>query len=233
MHITGLTNSARQFVFNTKTYKLSQRAFERTRVFSYTCILLFLIHDLLFLPISTIESAVGKRFITHCCVSRLACSRLSGHIEPHSPDFKREISLPEYTHYARVSHSRLWCYYNILTVVTLTCHTLPSQHGMPLLPVQRFYTEKYRQGYRMMFMRGIHSGLCSPETPTLTELAESIDDALFQRTMHNPYHVIHHLLPARRELPYNIRQRHHNRQLSSGQLHNRSFIYRMLFKDCY
>jgi len=51
-----------------------------------------LIHDLLFLPISTIESAVGKRLITHCCVSRLACSRLSGHIEPHSPDFKREIN---------------------------------------------------------------------------------------------------------------------------------------------
>ena len=43
-----------------------------------------LIHDLLFLPIFTTESAVGKRLITHCCVSRLACSRLSGHIEPHS-----------------------------------------------------------------------------------------------------------------------------------------------------
>ena len=44
-----------------------------------------LIHDLLFLPISTIESAVGKCLVTHCCVSRLACSPLSGHIEPHSP----------------------------------------------------------------------------------------------------------------------------------------------------
>ena len=53
---------------------------------------LHLIHDLLFLPISTIQSAVGKRLITHCCISRLACSRLSGHIEPHSPDFKREIN---------------------------------------------------------------------------------------------------------------------------------------------
>ena len=51
-----------------------------------------LIHDLLFLPISAIEFAVGKRLITHCCVSRLACSRLSGHIEPYSPDFKREIN---------------------------------------------------------------------------------------------------------------------------------------------
>ena len=46
---------------------------------------LILILELLFLPISTIESAVGKRLITHCCVSRLARSRLSGHIEPHSP----------------------------------------------------------------------------------------------------------------------------------------------------
>jgi len=59
------------------------------------------------------------------------------------------------------------------------------------------------------------SGLCSPETPTLTELAESIDDTLFERIMHNPYHVIYHLLPPRRELSYNIRQRHHDRQLNS------------------
>jgi len=35
-------------------------------------------------------------------------------------------------------------------------------------------------------------------------MAESIDDALFQRIMYNPYHVMHHLLPARRdELVYN------------------------------
>jgi len=55
-------------------------------------VVVILIHDLLFLPISTIESAVGKRLITHCCISRLACSRLSGHIEPHSPRLQREIN---------------------------------------------------------------------------------------------------------------------------------------------
>ena len=93
-----------------------------------------------------------------------------------------------------------------------------------------------RQRLQALLQRGIRSGLCSAEIPTLTELAEYIDDALFQRIMHNPYHIIHHLLPARRELAYNIRQRHHNRQLSiiSGmQLRNGNFIYRMLFKDCY
>jgi len=45
-------------------------------------------------------------------------------------------------------------------------------------------------------------------------MEESIDDALFQRIMYNPYHVIHHLLPARRELVYTIRQRYHDRQLT-------------------
>jgi len=49
---------------------------------------LLLIHDLLFLAIFTIESAVGKRLITHTCISHLACSRLSGHIEPHSPQLQ-------------------------------------------------------------------------------------------------------------------------------------------------
>ena len=70
---------------------------------------IFLIHDLLFLPISTIESAVGKRFITHCCVSRLACSRLSGHIEPHLP---RLQAWNQHNYDAHVSH-RPCCYYHI------------------------------------------------------------------------------------------------------------------------
>jgi len=92
-----------------------------------------------------------------------------------------------------------------------------------------------RHRLEALIKRGIRSGLCSPDIPTLTEMSESIDDALFQRIMYNPYHVIHHLLPARRELVYNIRQRHHDRQLTIvfGQLRNRNFIHGMLFKDCY
>ena len=57
-----------------------------------------------------------------------------------------------------------------------------------------------RQRLQALLQRGIRSGLCSPETPNLTELAESVDDTLFQRIMHNPYHVLYHLLPERREL---------------------------------
>ena len=92
-----------------------------------------------------------------------------------------------------------------------------------------------RQRPQALLQRGIRSGLCSPETPSLTALVKSMDDNLYQRIMHNPYHTIHHLLPARREPVYNIRQRPHDRQLSiiTGQLRNRTFIGRMLFKDSY
>ena len=86
-----------------------------------------------------------------------------------------------------------------------------------------------------LLQRGIIVAYAPPETPNLTELAESVDDTLFQRIMHNPYHVLYHLLPERRELVYDIRPSYHDRQLSiiSGQLRKRNFIYRMLFKDSY
>ena len=49
-----------------------------------------------------------------------------------------------------------------------------------------------RQRLQALFQRVSRSGLCSLETPNLTELAESVDDTLFQRIMHNPYHVLYH-----------------------------------------
>jgi len=79
-----------------------------------------------------------------------------------------------------------------------------------------FTSASDRQRLEALIKRGIRNGLCSPDISTLTEMSESIDGALFQRIMYNPYHVIHHLLPA----------------IVSGQLCNRNFIHRMLFKDC-
>jgi len=35
-----------------------------------------------------------------------------------------------------------------------------------------------RQRLQALLQRGIRSGLCSPETPNLTELAESVDDTI-------------------------------------------------------
>jgi len=83
---------------------------------------------------------VVKRLVTRCCISRLACSRLSGHIEPHrltssvkSTQLRRSwIKLVglEYTHYACVFCSRLWCYYNV--VRSTTTHTQDELHGWNL-----------------------------------------------------------------------------------------------------
>ena len=49
-----------------------------------------------------------------------------------------------------------------------------------------FVSAADRQRLQALLQRGIRSGLCYPETPNLTELAESVDDALFQRILHNP-----------------------------------------------
>ena len=49
-----------------------------------------------------------------------------------------------------------------------------------------------------------------PETPNLTELAESVDDALFQRIMHNPSYITCSL----NLYISNIRPRQHDGQLS-------------------
>ena len=58
-----------------------------------------------------------------------------------------------------------------------------------------------RQRLQALLQRGICSGLCSPETPNLTELAESVDDTLFQRIWTTDlYHEMYHLPTERREL---------------------------------
>jgi len=87
-----------------------------------------------------------------------------------------------------------------------------------------------RQRLQALLQRGIHSGLCSPETPNLTELAKSVDDTLFQRIMHNPSYTTCSLNGANLYITY-IRPRHHDRQLSSlsGQLCKRNFIYRTAY----
>jgi len=41
--------------------------------------------------------------------------------------------------------------------------------------------------------RGIRSGLCGADVSSLAELVDSADDALFQRILYNPNHVLHSL----------------------------------------
>jgi len=106
----------------------------------------FLIRDLLFLPISTIESALRKRLITQCCVSRLACSRLSGHIEPHLPG----LQAWNQHNYDGHEFSNTTVYRN--TLATLVYPTVDS--GVMFLSIQN----KVRHQYLPFINPGVWNG---------------------------------------------------------------------------
>jgi len=92
-----------------------------------------------------------------------------------------------------------------------------------------------RQRMEALIKRGVRSGLCAADTPNLTELIESSDDALFNRVLCNQGHILFPLLPDERDFTYNLRKINHNRLLTikQGRLCSCNFITKMLFKACY
>ena len=86
-----------------------------------------------------------------------------------------------------------------------------------------------RQHLQALLQRDIRSGLCSPETPNIIELAESIDDALSNASCTT--RTMSCTISSLNGANLYARPRHHDRQLSiPGQLRNRNFIYRMLLQ---
>ena len=71
--------------------------------------------------------------------------------------------------------------------------------------------------------------------PTISELCEKQDDALFRKIVSNPAHVLHYLLPPPTAHDHNLRPRRHNRTLPpvTSALNHKNFLYRLLFKDIY
>ena len=78
-------------------------------------------------------------------------------------------------------------------------------------------------------------GYCVDDVLTITDLFTAADESLFKRVLRNELHVLQPLLPDRANITYNLRSRHHNRQLIRKTVHinDSSFIVRMLYKDCY
>jgi len=68
--------------------------------------------------------------------------------------------------------------------------------------------------------------------PTASQLAEDVDDTLFENILANPQHVLHHLLPSRTHHSYKLRPRRHDCSLTVKS-DARNFITRQLFKDMY
>jgi hypothetical protein len=71
--------------------------------------------------------------------------------------------------------------------------------------------------------------------PTISELCEKQDDALFRKIISNPAHVLHYLLPPPTAHAHYLRPRRHNRILPpvTSALNHKNFLYRLLFKDIY
>jgi len=80
--------------------------------------------------------------------------------------------------------------------------------------------------------RMVRLNLYHDTDPTASRHAENADDTLFENTLANPQHVLHHLLPSRTHHSYKLRPRRHDCSLTVKS-DARNFITRQLFKDMY
>jgi len=73
------------------------------------------------------------------------------------------------------------------------------------------------------------------DVAVISDLFVAADQSLFQRVLSNELHVLQPLLPDKTNFSYNLRSRHHNRQLIRKTTHvnNSSFIIRMLYSNSY
>ena len=78
-------------------------------------------------------------------------------------------------------------------------------------------------------------GYCSEDIATISDLFSVADESLFKRVLHNDLHVLQPLRPAKTSFSYNLRPRHHNRQLprKSAYVNESCFITRMLHSNSY
>ena len=67
------------------------------------------------------------------------------------------------------------------------------------------------------------------------EMCRKADTALFSAVLNDSTHVLHHLLPPVKIVPYEMRPRAHNRCLPKNLscTQQKSFLNRMLYKDSY
>jgi len=105
-----------------------------------------------------------------------------------------------------------------------------------MLPVPGgFCTVADRDRLEAVIRPGIRSGLCSTDQLSVRELIDDADDSIFSHLMNNENHVLHQLLPVRRNTGYDLRSRHHDRLLTHkpNTTVESAFIVRMLFRDSY
>ena len=95
-----------------------------------------------------------------------------------------------------------------------------QQDAYPANAWSGFITATDRQRADAFLRRSKRCGFCPPDLPEFHELLEECDDELFNKTMNNPHHTLHSLLPPKSTAMqrYQLRQRAHDRQLPAHYL---------------
>ena len=89
-----------------------------------------------------------------------------------------------------------------------------------------------RRRIEAVLRRGIRAGFYQSEWPTVAQLIQNNDDTLFHRVLSCSNHVLHCLLPDKRNHVYQLRSRRHDCTLTAND-DTRNFIYRLLHCDIY
>ena len=97
-----------------------------------------------------------------------------------------------------------------------------------------FCTAADRDRLEAVIRRGKRSGFCCKDHPSVREMVDDADDSIFSQLI-SINHVLHQLIPPRRNSCYDLRLRHHDRLLTQkpNSTVDSDFIIRMLFKDSY
>jgi hypothetical protein len=95
--------------------------------------------------------------------------------------------------------------------------------------------EGSRQRLQASLNRVISQGFLRPNHPSIASMCDTADDKLFTSILHQPHHVLQHLLPPIYNSTHNLRPRTHNRTipLIKNTLFKKTYINKMLLKDSY
>ena len=98
-----------------------------------------------------------------------------------------------------------------------------------------FITAEEKSKLQSVLTKASHCGFLPFGFVSLDELFKSADHTLFTAAANNSEHVLHRLLPARKETGYNLRKRTHGFILPEAQscYLRKNFLVRMLFTDIY
>jgi len=95
-----------------------------------------------------------------------------------------------------------------------------------------FTTADYKRRLEAFVPRGVRLNLYDQQEPTIAQPVGQRENSLFQVILDDESHVIYHLLPPSVSNTYNLRPRHHQRQLTIKP-DNKNFLIRKLYEDIY